>query len=142
PTHYYSTPPARLPGAWTAVPPPVLPRPWSMGEYDVRAVAAGAAPAVKGSAHGGPVGGRRGRRVVTIDAAVLSAAEYLPRHCARHGRPASRLLSFQFLSRPSVRRLLSGSMPGIGAIFDPDIVKPRVIRDRDESFWPNCNRRG
>src|SRR5690606_20588068 len=141
PTHYYSTPPARLPGAWTAVPPPVLPRPWSMGEYDVRAVAAGAAPAVKGSAHGGPVGGRRGRRVVTIDAAVLSAAEDLPRHCARHGRPASRLLSFQFLSQPGVRRRLIGSTPGIGGIFEPDIDKHKTVRVRNWPFCPRCTRR-
>src|SRR5690606_32229255 len=113
-----------------------------MGEYDVRAVAAAAAPTVKGSAHGGPVGGRRGRRVVTIDAAVLSAAEDLPRLRPRHGRPESRLLSFQFLSRPSVRRLLIGSMPGIGAIFEPDIDKPKMVRVRDWPFCPHCNRRG
>lgn len=106
-----------------------------MGEYDVRAVAAAAAPTVKGSAHGGPVGGRRGRRVVTIDAAVLSAAEDLPRHCARHGRPATRLRSFWITERFSLRQHVKEQLTRQFRASAPP------VRVRDWPFCPRCTRR-
>ena len=87
------------------------------------------------------MGGRRGRRVVMIDASVLSAAERLPSHCSRHGQPAAKLLSFNIISRPGVRRRLVVSIPVIGPVVEPEIDKTNTVHVRDLPYCRRCHRR-